>query len=915
MTAASDLSKLRHFLLIEDTKGKRLVPLEAATYTIGRDRTNSIVLYSRESSRQHAILLRVTNPSNSNFLFRIIDGNLQGKKSTNGLIINAQRTTSHDLQRDDIILFGTGAKARYLSASNLSDADVAFITHNGDVSRISAAVESAQAADPLKTLCVNEDENRSLSEAAIIRLASIPELTPNPIVEIDLSGNITYLNPSAIRQFQDIRDLGLQHPILNNLVALVQENHEEILVREVPNNTQVFKQFIHYISESDLIRCYIFDITDQKRSEIEIRRRDALLQGVAEAAHHLLGIITQTDFEPAIERALKSLGLAAGVDRVHIYHHHSHPTTGDMARSVQHEWTRAGIQPTIHKLDSLNQSYSETGHLHWYNALISGQTISGLTSEFPTGERAILERDSILSILMTPIFVQEQCWGYISFHDCKAERRWSTSEASILFTMAASLGSAIQRRRTEEAIQYQAVHDALTGLPNRILFEDQLSRSLAYIQGSEQLLAVMFLDIDRFKTINDTLGHTSGDDLLKAIAERLKSCLRDREKDTLAHWGGDEFLILINSVPQPQDVAKIAQRILESLKQPFEIGKQELHITASVGIAIYPVDAQDPESLIKHADIALYRAKESGRNNFQFYTKAMSSNASKIFEIETELYRALERGQFSLAYQPQISLQSCDIIGMEALLRWNHPKLGALSPATFIPLMEENGLIIPIGEWVLRTACAQNKAWQDAGLPSISMSVNLSVNQFRQPNLLETITQILKETELDPRLLDLEITESIAIQDVKYTIKLMEQIRAMGVRLSMDDFGTGYSSLSYLTQFPIDTLKIDKSFVNTINDGVQGSEVVTAVIALARAFNLKVIAEGVETEEQLRFLHRGNCEAIQGFLLGRPMPIDNATTFLRHDWALLRQGLLNQVSSSQTALIAPKSAQSLSKQR
>jgi EAL domain-containing protein (putative c-di-GMP-specific phosphodiesterase class I) len=248
---------------------------------------------------------------------------------------------------------------------------------------------------------------------------------------------------------------------------------------------------------------------------------------------------------------------------------------------------------------------------------------------------------------------------------------------------------------------------------------------------------------------------------------------------------------------------------------------------------------------------------------------------------------------------------------MEALLRWNHPKLGALSPATFIPLMEENGLIIPIGEWVLRTACAQNKAWQDAGLPSIAISVNLSVNQFRQPNLLETITQILKETDLDPRLLDLEITESVAIQDVKYTIGIMEQIRAMGVRLSMDDFGTGYSSLSYLTQFPIDTLKIDKSFVNTINNGVQGSEVVTAVIALARAFNLKVIAEGVETQEQLRFLHRGNCEAIQGFLLGRPMPTAQATQFLSEEWLQLRQGLLNQVSSSQTVVIAPKETKPL----
>jgi diguanylate cyclase (GGDEF)-like protein len=904
-----DTSKLRHFLMIEDAKGKRVVPLEATTYTIGRDRTNTIVLHSREVSRQHAILLRVTNPKTSNFLFRIIDGNLQGKKSTNGLIINTQRLTSHDLQRDDVILFGTGARARYMSASNLTDADVAMITHTGDVAKIKVAVESA-ASDPLQTLFVEDDDSRSVSEAAIIRLASIPELAPNPIVEIDLSGNITYLNPFAIRKFPDIREAGLKHAILAGLLTVVQENPEEILVREVSYGAHVFEQYIHYISESDLIRSYIFDITERKRSDLEIRRRDALLHGVAEATHHLLGIVTQTDFEPAIERALKSLGLAAGVDRVHIYHHHPHPS-GAISRSIRHEWARDGVQPTIHTLDAINQSYVETGHTRWYETLASGQTISGLTSEFPAVERVSLERNGVLSVLMTPIFVHEQCWGYISFDECKVPRRWSTSEESILFTMATSLGNTIQRRRTEEAIQYQAVHDALTGLPNRILFEDQLSRSLSYIQGSDQMLAVMFLDIDRFKTINDTLGHTYGDNLLKAISERLKGCLRDREKDMLAHWGGDEFLILINQVPHPQDVAKVAQRILAALKEPFEIGNQELHITASTGLAIYPIDAQDAESLIKHADIALYRAKENGRNNFQFYTPAMSTNASQVFAVEKQLYRALERGEFSLAYQPQISLQTCDIIGVEALLRWKNPELGMVSPATFIPLMEENGLIIPIGEWVLRTACAQNKAWQDAGIPAIAMSVNLSVKQFRHANLVALITQILNETNLDPRLLDLEITESIAIQDVKYTISVMEQLRDMGVRLSMDDFGTGYSSLSYLSQFPLDTLKIDKSFVNTINDGMKGSEVVTAVIAIARALNLKVIAEGVETEEQLEFLHRGSCEAIQGFLLGKPMPVEQVTEFLIDHWPILRQSLLNRLSSSQTVLVAPKGVQPL----
>lgn len=906
--AESDSSKLRHFLVIEDTKGKRVVPLEAATYTIGRDRTNSIVIYSREVSRQHAILLRVTNPNSSNFLFRIIDGNLQGKKSTNGLIINHQRLTSHDLHRDDLIQFGKGARAYYYCAANLSESDVSQFTNSGDFSKIPA--EPVVSQDPHQTLLVDDaDADASNSEAAIIRLASIPELSPNPIVEIDLTGSITYLNPSAIRKFPDIRDLGLKHPIFANLLMLVQDNPSEILVREVNSGNEVFEQYIHYISESDLIRCYIFDVTERKRSEIEIRRRDALLQGVAEATHHLLGIITNNDFDPAIERALQSLGLSAGVDRVLICSHHPHPTTGEMARSAQHEWVRSNIEPTVHKLQSLNQSYSETGHVRWHNAFLSGQAISGLTSEFAVSERSHLIQDDVLSILMTPIFVKDQCWGYICFHDCQTERRWSNSEASILFTMAASLGSAIQRRRTEEAIQYQAVHDALTGLPNRILFEDQLSRLLKFAQGTDQMIGVMFLDIDRFKTINDTLGHTYGDQLLKGISERLQHIFLEREKDTLAHWGGDEFLILVNQVAHPKDVAKLAQRILASIKQPFQIGSHELHITASLGVAIYPLDAPDAESLIKNADIALYRAKESGRNTMQFYTPAMSNDASQVFAVEKQLYRALERGEFSVFYQPQLSLQTCEIIGMEALLRWNNPELGSVPPSTFIPLIEENGLIIPIGEWVLRTACQQNKSWQDQGLPHISISVNLSVNQFRQSNLLDMIQEVLLETGLNPKLLDLEITESIAIQDVKFTISLMEQIRALGVQLSMDDFGTGYSSLSYLTQFPIETLKIDKSFVSTLNAINPGSEVVTAVIALARAFNLKVIAEGVETPEQLEFLHRNNCEAVQGYYLGKPMPANQATAYLRQEWPSRRTSFLNQLTDSKTLLIPPKPVQ------
>jgi diguanylate cyclase (GGDEF)-like protein len=721
----SDRQRLRHFLLIEDTKGKRLVGLEAATHTLGRDRSNAIVIHSREVSRQHATLLRVSNPGQANFLFRVLDGNLQGKRSTNGLIVNGQRCLSYDLQGGDIIQFGGDAKARYCVTSTLTDTDIDTCRETGDY----AQLYTPAAHDPFQTLLVPEDElDASNNEAAIARIASIPELSPNPIVEMDAAGAITYLNPAAIRRFPDLRSVGREHPILSSLIATAQSSKPEVFVREVAVGDDVFEQYVHYIFESDLIRSYIFDITERKRSEVEIQRRDSLLQGVAAATNHLLSIVTDADFDLAIAKVLETLGLSAGVDRIHICEHHQLQAAGDVLRTVRYEWTRSHIEPTQHQPHSYNQSYAANGLLDWYHAFTSGESIRGLTTEFSPQEQAALHRDGILSVLLAPIVINDHCWGYIGFHDCHSEHRWTKNEESILFTMAASLGSTIQRRRTEADLQYQALHSALTGLPNRLLFTDRLKRSLASVQQPDDIVAVLLLDLDRFGNINTTLGHHYGDQLLQDVADRLKQCIREREQDTLAHSGGDEFLFLLSQVESVKEIAKVAQRVLSAMKAPFLIENHELHLTASVGIATCPLDGRDAESLIKNADTALYRAKDNGRNNFQFYTPTMSVDASQAFVVEKHLYRALDRGEFTLHYQPQVSLNTCEIIGMEALLRWENPELGRLSPATFIPLMEENGLIIPIGEWVLQTTCAQNKAWQDSGLPPICVSVNLSVN-------------------------------------------------------------------------------------------------------------------------------------------------------------------------------------------
>lgn len=428
-----------------------------------------------------------------------------------------------------------------------------------------------------------------------------------------------------------------------------------------------------------------------------------------------------------------------------------------------------------------------------------------------------------------------------------------------------------ERKQVEEAFSYQSHHDALTGLPNRILFNDRLTQSLAQAsrrKRKRQKVAVLSLDMDRFKLINDSLGHTIGDKILQATSLRLKGSLR--EGDTIARQGGDEFIILLPELSQEKDAVVVAQKILDVLAEPFTLDTHEVFITASIGISLYPADGDDSESLIKHADTAMNHAKTLGRNNYQFFTSALNIAANERLALENNLRKALEREEFILYYQPQICLNSGKIIGTEALLRWRLPNGTLVAPGQFIPTAEDTGLIVPLGEWVLWTACAQNKAWQAMGLPAQRLAVNLSARQFRQPNLVALVAKILRDTGLDARWLVLEITESIAMDDVKYTVEMLRELKKMGISLAIDDFGTGFSSLIYLKRFPIDILKIDKAFVRDI--GTEGGEIVTSIILLAQNLRLNVIAEGVETAEQCAFLRQHHCAEMQGYLFSRPLP-------------------------------------------
>jgi len=435
-----------------------------------------------------------------------------------------------------------------------------------------------------------------------------------------------------------------------------------------------------------------------------------------------------------------------------------------------------------------------------------------------------------------------------------------------------------ERKLYQARIERQANYDTLTGLANRSLLHDRLQQAILTAASYGTRLAVVFVDLDRFKLINDSLGHHVGDELLRVMAKRLKACVR--EFDTVARLGGDEFVLLVNGHSHPDSIAMLMKRTLEVVSQPWRSEAGDFHVTCSIGVAVYPDDGADATTLLKHADSAMYRAKEQGRGIFQFYTADLNVRIGERLELESNLRRALARGQLELDYQPRYDLGGA-ITGCEALIRWRWPGRGVIEPARFIPIAEEIGLISEIGRWVLKSACAQNKSWQDAGLPPIVVSVNVSPRQFRRGDLVSAVADALVETGLDPRWLEIEITEGMMMHDREHAAEVLRAVKALGVQIAVDDFGTGYSSLSYLKRFPVDRLKIDRSFVQDISASGDDATIVRAIVALGHNLGLKVVAEGVETDAQVRFLREQHCDELQGYLLSRPVPPERMPELIR----------------------------------
>ena len=611
----------------------------------------------------------------------------------------------------------------------------------------------------------------------------------------------------------------------------------------------------------------IVDITERKQTEKRQAMEHAVTRALSEAS----------TLSEALAKVVETICVTLG------WHYGARWEWNDEERALQRRESWGAETAEIEAFDAASTNLALTAQFDG-----SGLASRAFAERKPVWARditkvqfsrhALAAKAGLHAAFAFPLLRGNQVLGVLEFFH-RDVREPEPALVDIAESLGREIGQYIVRAQAEEAVKFMAMHDALTRLPNRAMFNERLAGAIAQAQRHQRSLAVLFIDLDRFKLINDTLGHEAGDYVLGEAAQRLTDNLRGG--DTVARLGGDEFVVLLEEVADPVYVGSVSQKLIAALAAPFVIGGREYRVTASIGVSTYPGDGEDPETLLKNADSAMYRAKELGRNAFEFYSAQISSGALERLNLEAGLRRALERDELMLYYQPQIETCSGRIVGMEALVRWRHPELGVLPPARFIRLAEENGLIVPLGDWVVHSACKAHHEWKSMRIAPARIAVNLSPRQFLHAGLVKDTVRVLAETGCKPSYLELEITESMVMHDPAGAAVLIQELKEMGVRIAMDDFGTGYSSLAHLKRFPIDSLKIDRSFISDL-PGDSGNVAITdAIIAMARTLHLTVIAEGVETRPQFDFLRRLGCDEVQGFYFSPPVPFDEATTLLR----------------------------------
>ena len=806
------LAQLHHVLVIEDPSFEREIHLDGATYSIGRHSSNDIVLSCQKTSRNHATLLRRTDAKTNKYSYWILDGDLQGNRSRNGIYINGKKSLVHELKQGDVIQFSGDAQARYQISTSRADPKSPANYKNDNATRLEVCKNTLTNKD---TIVAPPPEALYTGKSwESLHQTSLGELSFQPIIEIDLSGNITYINSAGLIHFKDIYHQKLNHPLFENLIFEYQNQDKNIITREVKVGDRIFLQNAHYLPDNQAIINFIVDITQQKNLETKLKYKTALYDSIVQQISE--GIII-------VDIATK-------------------------------------------KIIEVNSACSNL--LGYLATEILDMNIYELSRE----------SEKLAAVLQRVIAEKKSFWGecLLRHHNSnivKAQVKIDSINSGLSEKICLVIHELTERQHLPE----NASNILGIDLSKRDVFNQQLLTAIANARRSEKLLAVMFCNIDFLPDIRATIGIQKSNQFLANLGQRLSTCLRSG--DTVVHWQEDKFALLMPQISGVEEVARINQRIQKSIKQSFKIGDTYATANSTIGIAIYPQDGANEEILLANANTALDRAHQN-KSSYQFYDAAMNTQALVTLELETLLQQALEQEEFRLYYQPQINVNTGKLEAIEALLRWEHPELGLVAPNNFIKAAEKTKLIVPIGEWTIRKACHQSKAWQSQGLPASKITVSLSTAQFQQPDLAQKISAILAETSLEPDLLELEISADSLIQNIDHSQHLLQQLHALGVHVAVDDFTAGFSYLENLKQFPLNTLKIDRSLVEQLTDNPKDLAIITALIELGKGFNLRVVAEGVETQAQIDLLRSLNCQHMQGFWFGRPLAAEEASKLL-----------------------------------
>lgn len=816
------LDQLHHILVIEDPSFKREINLDAATYSIGRHSSNDIVLSCQKTSRNHATLLRRTDLKTNKCAYWILDGDLQGNRSRNGIYINGKKSLVHELKSGDEIQFSGDAQATYLTSANLSN----------PLDETPVVQQLSQSLTPPNNIAANREANKenivpsqislpvenNSNSLAAAQQNSLAELCPQAIIEIDLYGNITYINSAGIINFKDIHHQKLNHPLLVNLIAQYHKGHDNIINREVKVGSKTFQQAAHYLPDKRVIRNYVVDISIQVALESQLKQKTTFYNHIKEQI--FAGIII---FESATKKIVEV-----------------NSACSNLLGYSQNDL----LQMSVYELGSESGDFATV----LQDAIVAKKDFQG--------ECSLRRQDN---------------------SDTSAQIKVSSIDNGLQAKICLIIHSLAEYKNFQPNILNETV-DLPHNLAQREIFNQQIVTAIANAKRSQKLLSIMFCQVGSLLDVQATIGSEKTSQMLSTLKDRLHTCLR--AGDTVIQWEEDKFAMLLPQITDVEEVAKINQRVQKLIEQTFKIGKIQVNTKSTTGISIYPQDGLDGEILLASAGTALERASQN-KNSYQFYDEATNSQALVTLELENLLQQGIDKKEFKLFYQPQININTGELEAIEALLRWQHPELGLVAPNNFMLVAENSKLIVPIGEWTIRSACTQNKAWQSQGLPFAKVTVSLSSVQFQQPDLIQEITDILDETNLEPHFLEIEISAVTLMENVDHSMHILNQLRSLGVHIAVDSFTAGFSTLEYLKQFPLNTLKLDRSLVQGLTNDAQDLAIVAALIELGKGFNLRVVAEGVETQEQVELLRNLDCQQMQGYWFGHPLAADEASKLLQ----------------------------------